>query len=169
MPFVSGASPVILRTDPQWFIKRGIIWGLVFPLFLRVIGAGSFAWPFALVVALLWVAFRNSTITLDSEGFLYDSVVRRVAHAWVDVERFSVVEQRMYGFITISKSLGWNYSPAYKHYKRLAIPRTLARWVGTTDAMFKPVGFNVPGLVAVMNEHLAQARTATSGTPGPSF
>jgi hypothetical protein len=74
------------------------------------------------------------------------------------VERFSVVEQRIFGFVTKNRYLGWNYSSAYRHYKLLAIPRTLAKWTGTTDAMFKPMGFNVPALTKVMNEHLAHAR-----------
>ena len=47
-----------------------------------------------------------------------------------------------------------------KNYKRLAIPRTVARWVGMSDAMFKPVGFDVRKLTTVMNEYLRQARTA---------
>jgi hypothetical protein len=162
MPFApkQKQSPVILRTDPRWFLTRGIGWGLLFPLLLRAIGAGSFGFYFAFGFALLWLLFRNSSITLDSEGFRYKSVLRNISHSWDEVERFGLVQQRMYGFITISHSLGWNYSPAYKHYKRLAIPRTLARWVGTTDAMVKPVGFNVPALVAVMNEYLKQARAA---------
>jgi hypothetical protein len=88
--------------------------------------------------------------------------VRRIAHAWADIERFAVVEQRMLAFITVSHYLGWNYSPAHKNYKLLAIPRTLARWTGTTDAMFKPVGFNVRALTAVMNEHLEQSRSTDS-------
>ena len=165
-PFVSpGASPLILRTDPRWFLTRGIACGLLFPLFLRVVGAGRFGLPCAIGVAIVWLVFRNSYITLDSHGFTYHSVVRRIAHSWVDVERFCVVEQLIFGFIPLSRYLGWNYSPAYKHYQRLAIPRTLARWVGTTDAMFKPVGFNVPALTTVMNAHLEHARTAGIGKP----
>jgi len=115
--------------------------------------------------AILWLLFRNSSITVDSEGFTYRSVLRRISHRWVDVERFAVVEQRAYGFITIDRFLGWDYSPTYKNYKRLAIPRTMARWVGMTHAMFKPIGFNVQELTRIMNEHLYQARTSGIGRP----
>ena len=128
-------------------------------------GASGLGFLFAIAPAILWLLFRNSSITLDREGFTYHSVLRRISHRWADVERFSVVEQRAYGFITINRFLGWDYSPAYKNYKRLAIPRTMARWVGMTHAMFKPVGFNVPELTSVMNEHLYQARTAGIGKP----
>ena len=168
MPFpqrtpAASQSPVILRPDPQWFLTRGIVLGVVFPLLLRALGAGSFGLPCVIAAVMLWLVFKSSYIALDSQGFRYHSGVRRVAHAWVDIERFAVVEQRMFAFITVNLYLGWNYSPAYKNYKLLAIPRTLARWTGTTDAMFKPIGFNVRALTAVMNTHLAQARMA-SGT-----
>ena len=159
-PFVSpGASPLILRTDPRWFLTRGIACGLLFPLLLRAVGAGRFGLPCAIGVAIVWLVFRNSYITLDSHGFTYHSVVRCIAHSWVDVERFCVVEQRIFGFIPVSRYLGWNYSPAYKNYKRLAIPRTLAGWVGT-DATFEPM-FSCTGTGSpIMNEHLQRARTA---------
>jgi hypothetical protein len=71
----------------------------------------------------------------------------------------------MYAFIVVNRYLGWNYSPAYKNYKRLAIPRTVARWVGMSDAMFKLVGFDVRKLTTVMNEYLSQARTANIEKP----
>jgi hypothetical protein len=158
-----GESPVILRPEPRWFLTRGIVLGLVFPLLLRALGAGGFGLPCAIAAVMLWLVFKSSYIALDSQGFTYHSGVRRIAHAWVDVERFAVVEQRMLAFITVSHYLGFNYSPAYKNYKLLAIPRKLARWTGTTDAMFKPVGFNVRALTAVMNEHLQHARTRGMG------
>jgi hypothetical protein len=151
---------VILRPEPRWFLTRGIVLGVVIPLLLRALGAGSFGLGCVIAAVMLWLMFKSSYITLDSQGFRYHSGVRRIAHAWVDIERFAVVEQRMFAFITICRYLGWNYSPAYKNYKLLAIPRTLARWTGTTDAMFHPVGFSVPALVAIMNTHVAQARTA---------
>lgn len=160
-----GVTSRILRPDPRWFLTRGIAWGLVVPLVLRALGAGRVGPLFAIGVAGMWLLFRNSYITLDSHGFTYHSSVRRIAHAWSDVERFSVVEQRIYGFITIVRYLGWNYSPAYENYKRLAIPRTLARWTGTTDAMFKPVGFNVPKVASAMNEYLHQAGSAEIEKP----
>jgi hypothetical protein len=163
-PVASGESPVILRPKSRWFLTRGIVLGVVFPVLLRAVGAGSFGLACVIAAVMLWLVFKNSYIALDSQGFTYHSGVRRIAHAWVDVERFAVVEQRMLAFITVSHYLGWNYSPAYKNYKLLAIPRTLARWTGTTDAMFKPVGFNVPALVVIMNAHSAQARME-NGTP----
>lgn len=159
-PFVSPGAARTLRPDPRWFLTRGIGWGLLFPLLLHALGAGRFGLLCAIGVGVLWLVFRNSYIALDGHGFRYHSAVRRIAHAWVDVERFSVVEQRMFVFITVAHYLGWNYSPAYKSYKLLAIPRTLARWTGMTDAMFKPVGFDVPALTRVMNEYLQQARNS---------
>ena len=162
-PTTANESPVILRPDLRWFVTRGIVLGLVFPLLLRALGAGSFGLPCAIAAVMLWLVFKGSYIALDGKGFTYHSGVRRIAHSWGDLERFAVVEQRMLAFITVSRYVGWNFSPAYKHYKLLAIPRTLARWTGTTDAMFKPIGFNVPALVTIMNTHLAQARIA-SGT-----
>ena len=81
-----------------------------------------------------------------------------------DVERFSVVEQRGLGLIPMNRFLGWNYSTAYKNYKRLAIPRAVARFVGMTDAMIKPIGFNVKELASVMNEHLRQSRAGSTGS-----
>ena len=134
-------------------------------MFLRVVGAGRYGLPCAIGVLLVWLLFRNATITLDSHGFTYHSIVQRVTHAWTDIERFSVVEQRMLGFITISHYLGYNFSPAYKHYRLIAIPRAVARVVGMTHAMFKPVGFHVPSLTAVMNDYLNRARAANSGEP----
>jgi hypothetical protein len=167
MPFsqptpAASQSPVILRPDPKWFVTRGIVLGVVFPLVLRALGAGSFGLAFMIAAVMLWLVFKSSSIELDSQGFRYHSGVRRVAHAWVDIDRFAVVEQRMFAFITVNLYLGWNYSPAYKNYKLLAIPRTLARWTGTTDAMFKPVGFDVRALTAIMNTHLAQAQMMSS-------
>ena len=152
-PTAAAPSPVILRPDPQWFLTRGLVLGVVFPLVLRALGAGRFGLAFMAAAVMLWLVFKNSYITLDSEGFRYHSGVRQIAHAWVDIERFSVVEQRMLAFITVNLYLGWNYSPAYKNYKLLAIPRTLARWTGTTDAMFKPIGFNVRALVLHVTRH----------------
>ena len=169
MPFPKPApaplekSPVILRPELRWFVTRGVVLGVVFPLLLRALGAGNFGLPCAIAAVMLWFLFRNSYIALDSHGFTYHSGMRRIAHSWVDLDRFAVVEQRMLAFITVSRYVGWNFSPEYKHYKLLAIPRTLARWTGTTDAMFKPIGFNVPALVTILNTHLAQARIA-SGT-----
>jgi hypothetical protein len=157
-----GKNPVILRPDPRWFLTRGLILGIGFPLLLSALGARSFGLPCVIAAGMLWLVFKSSYIALDSQGFRYHSGVRRIAHAWVDIERFAVVEQRMLAFITVSQYLGWNYSPAYKNYKLLAIPRTLARWTGTTDAMFKPIGFNVRALTAVMNEHLEQSRSTGS-------
>jgi hypothetical protein len=140
-------------------------WGLVFPLLLRAVGAGRLGLLVTIAVAIVWLLFRKSYITLDSQGFTYHSVARHIVHAWIDVERFCVVEQRMYAFIVVNRYLGWNYSPAYKNYKRLAIPRTVARWVGMSDAMFKPVGFDVRKLTTVMNEYLRQARTGNIEKP----
>jgi hypothetical protein len=160
LPSAEAADATILRPDPRWFLVRGIGAGLVVPLLLRAIGAGKFALLFPVGVAALWVLFRNSYIRLDSHGFSYHSAVRRVAQSWLDIERFSIVEQRMYVFIRVSRYVGWNYSPAYRNYKRLVIPRTITRWAGMTDAMFKPVGFNVPELTSVMNQHLERARAA---------
>jgi hypothetical protein len=157
IPGAQRVSPVILRPDPRWFLTRGIVLGNVFPLVLHALGAGNFGLGCAIAAVMLWLVFKNSYIALDSQGFRYYSGVRRVEHAWVDIDRFAVVEQRMLAFITVCRYLGWNYSSAYKHYKLLAIPRTLARWTGTTDAMFHPVGFNVRALTAIMNEHLQQA------------
>jgi hypothetical protein len=117
--------------------------------------------------ALLWLFSRNSSMTLDSEGFTYRTFGRTVTHRWIDVERFFVVEQKHWGLITMNRFLGWNYSPAYKKYSRLAIPRALARWTGMTHAMIKPVGFNVPELVLVMNEHLERARVEAIPIPMP--
>jgi hypothetical protein len=166
-PFVSevGVSPLVLHPCPRWFLIRGIALELVALFFLRGAGARGLGLLFAMAPAILWLLFRNSSITLDSDGFTYHSVLRRISHKWVDVERFSVVEQRAYGFITVNRFLGWDYSPAYKNYKRLAIPRTMARLVGMTHAMFKPVGFNIPELARVMNQHLYQTRTAGIGKP----
>jgi hypothetical protein len=65
----------------------------------------------------------------------------------------------------VSHYLGYNHAPAYKHYKLLTVTRGLARVVGMTHAMFKPVGFNVPTLSALMNEYLNQARVANPGQP----
>lgn len=161
-PPVSRGDLHILRPDPRWFLTRGIAFGIVLPLALTALGAGRFGLLFTLGAAVVWIIFRNSSLTLDRNGFTYNSGIRRIAHQWVDVERFGVVEQRVYGFIPVSHYLGWNYSPAYRHYKRLAIPRTLARWAGTTDAMFKPMGFNVKELVRVLNQHLEQARADRS-------
>src|SRR5688572_12847479 len=96
-----GASPLILRSYPRWFVTAGIGCGLVFALLLRSVGAGRAGLLCAIGVALLWLVFRNSSITLDSQGFTYHSVVRRIAHSWVDVERFCLVEQRIYGFIPV--------------------------------------------------------------------
>ena len=165
-PFVSqvGTSPRILQPRPRWFLVRGIALELV-ALFLWRAGASGLGFLFAMAPAILWLLFRNSSVTVDSEGFTYHSTLRRISHRWVDVERFAVVEQRAYGFITMNRFLGWDYSPAYKNYKRLAIPRTMARWTGMTHAMFKPVGFNVQELTSVMNEHLHQARIAGIGKP----
>lgn len=127
---------------------------------------------FAIGALVVWLVFRNSTITLDDEGFTYHSAARRISHRWVDIDRFCVVEQRMLFFITTSRYLGWNFTPAYKNYKLLAIPRTVARWVGMTDAMFKPVGFNVPELTKIMNERLVESRTrkgfGRNPSPGPA-
>jgi hypothetical protein len=166
-PTVSRAreGPGVLRPDPRWFLTRGLAWGLALPLILGAVGARRSGLLVAIGVAVLWLLFRNSYMTLDSRGFTYHSVVRRISHAWVDVERFSVVEQRIYFFVPVSQYVGWNYSPAYRNYKRLAIPRTIARWVGMTDAMFKPVGFNVPELTRVLNEHLSRARSADIEQP----
>src|SRR5262245_29730165 len=97
-----GAGQVILRTDPRWFVTRGILWGLLFPLLLRVLKLGSYGLLCAFGVLVVWLLFRNSTITLDAQGFVYHSVVRQIAHSWADVERFCVVEQRMLAFITVS-------------------------------------------------------------------
>lgn len=160
-----GPSPVILRTDPRWFVTRGIALGLGFPLLLRLFGLGRFGLPCAIGAVLVWLLFRNATITLDRQGFRYHSLVQTVAHPWTDIECFSVVEQRMLAFITVSQYVGYNYTPSYKHYKLLAVTRGLARVVGMTHAMFKPIGFNVPAVTAVMNEHLSQSRAATLGNP----
>ena len=117
--------------------------------------------------AILWLIFKNSSMTLDSLGFTYQCLGKRTTHRWVDVERFCVVEQRAFGLIPINRFLGWNYSPAYKNYKRLAIPRAVARWVGMTDAMIKPVGFNVKELSIVMNQQLVRSRAGDTGKPAP--
>lgn len=155
-----GSSPRILHPDPRWFLTRGIALGIVLPVFLALLGAGRLGLLLAVACAIVWLLFRNSSITLDNEGFTYSSVARRISHRWVDVESFSVVEHRVYGFIPVNRFLGWNYTPAYKNYKLLAIPRTLARFVGMTHAMVQPVGFNVRELTSVMNQHLQQTRAA---------
>lgn len=49
--------------------------------------------------------------------------------------------------------------PACENYKLLAIPRTLIPMDRNDRRVFKPVGFNVRALTAVMNEHLQQAST----------
>ena len=104
-----GESPVILRPDPRWFLTRGVVLGLVFPLLLRALGAGSFGLSCAIAAVMRWLVFKSSYIALDSQGFKYNSGMRRIAHAWVDIERFAVVEQRMLAFITVCRYLGWNY------------------------------------------------------------
>jgi hypothetical protein len=53
--------------------------GLGFPLLLQALGAGRYGLPCAIGVVLLWLVFRNSYITLYTQGFQYYSVVRRVA------------------------------------------------------------------------------------------
>ena len=67
-----------MRTDPRWFLTRGIGWGLVFPLFLRVVGFGRYGLPCAIGVLLVWLLFR------------YHSIVQRVTPRTDDIERFSV-------------------------------------------------------------------------------
>ena len=161
-------TPRILKPDPQWFLVRGVIWGLIVPLFLTLATkATGLGLLFALGVLIMWLVFRNSSITLDNEGFTYRAPVKTITHRWVDIESFCVVEQRMLHFIPVSRYLGWNFSPAYKNYKLLAIPRTVAKWVGMSHAMFKPVGFNVPELAKVMNEHLHQVRGLSGAAAKP--
>jgi hypothetical protein len=120
---------------------------------------------FAMGGAILWLVFKNSSMTLDNGGFTYQYLGKRTTHRWIDVERFCVVEQRAFGLIPINRFFGWNYSPAYKNYKRLVIPRTVTRWVGMTDAMIKPVGFNVKELSSVMNQQIVQSRAGDAGKP----
>jgi hypothetical protein len=53
----------------------------VFPLLLRAVGAGRLGLLVTIAVAIVWLLFRKSYITLDSQGFTYHSVVRRIVHA----------------------------------------------------------------------------------------
>jgi hypothetical protein len=128
-------------------------------------GTGGLGLMFAMGGILLWVLFKTSSMTLDEFGFTYRCLGKCTTHRWVDVEYFCVVEQRAFGLIAMNRYLGWNFSPAYKNYKRLAIPRAVSRWVGMAEAMIKPVGFNVKKLSVVMNEELMRSRAAGIGKP----
>jgi polyferredoxin len=158
-------KPTILKPDPQWFLKRIVFWGILFPVLLIALGSRKLGLlcPFGLF--LVWLAFRNSYISLDSQGFHYHSIARKISHKWIEIERFGVVEQKMLHFITFARYLGWNFSPAYKNYKLLAIPRALASFAGVTHAMFMPIGFDVPTLAATMNQHLQRSRAAHNQMP----
>jgi hypothetical protein len=132
-PFVSDIATTsrILRPNPRWFLVRAIVCGLVALLFYwSAAGTRGFGLMFAMGGAIFWLVFKNSSMTLDSGGFTYQCLGKRTTHRWVVVERFCVVEKRAFGLIPINRFLGWNYSPAYKNYKRLAMPRAVARWVG---------------------------------------
>ena len=80
--------------------------GLLLPLSLSAIGPSGLTLPCLIIAGILRLVFKNSYITLDAQGFAYHSGMHSLAHAWVDVERFAVVEHRMLGFIVISKYVG---------------------------------------------------------------
>jgi hypothetical protein len=160
-PYSDGVEkPTLLKPDPQWFVRRIIFWGIIMPVLLTAIGSRKLGLLCPVGLLFVWLAFRNSYIQLDSQGFYYHSIARKISHRWIEIERFGVVEQRMLYFIVFAKFLGWNFSPAYKNYKLLAIPRALSNIVGVTHAMFMPIGFDVPTLAATMNAHLQRARSS---------
>lgn len=118
-------------------------------------------------VALLWLVFKSSSMTLDNEGFTYQSLGGRpTTHRWLDVEGFFVVEQKALGLIPVNRFLGWNYSPAYDKHRRRTLPRAVARWTGMTEGMIKPLGLDISELALLMNEHLARARGIGNQGPG---
>jgi hypothetical protein len=160
-----GKPTVILHPDSRRFWTRVIPLGLLAMWVLRTRNGGGLGIMFVLGIGIIWLMYQKSSMTLDSEAFTYLCLGKRTSHRWQDVERFFVVEQRALGFITTNRYLGWNYSPAYKNYKRLAINRKLAGWVGMTEAMIKPVGFNVRELAAIMNQRLSEAKIATGANP----
>jgi len=158
----------VLRPNPRWFLVRAIPWVLLALFIYRSVArTGGLGLLLAIGGAVLWLVVKNSSIALHGDGFTYQFLGKRTSHRWVDVESFCVVEQRAFGLIPINRYLGWNFSPAYKNYKLLAIPRALARFVGMSDAMIKPLGFDVKELSAVMNQQLARARAVDTRKPAP--
>lgn len=150
----------VLRPRPIPFLLRGMVFallGLVFLVGMR--GVNVVTVVFALAAASVGILFATSSITLNEDGFVYRSLgQRRAVYRWADVDNFSVVTQRVLGFIPIYRWLGWNFSPEYRHYRRLAIPRVLTRAMDMADAMVDPLGYDANELASLMSTYLAQAR-----------
>jgi len=159
---------VTFRPKPNWFLIRATPLGILALLIFAVARGASFlGLMFIFGVALLWLVSRSSSMTLDNEGFTYQSLgARSTSHRWSDIEAFYVVEQKALGLIPTNRYLGWNYLPEYKRRGR-KVTRAVAQWVGMTEEMIKPLGLNIRELVPVMNEHLARARGNGNQTSAP--
>lgn len=169
----SGQGPCVrLLPNPRRFIVRAGVWSflavvvLAFVVFRRAHDALIIAVFLAIAAALEWIALKSSSVTLEEEGFAYRTFgKRRAAYRWIDIETFNVVTHRVLGFIKTSEFLGWRFSPHYKHYKKLAIFRALARAVGMSDGMVKMPGYDPGELASLMNECVQRARHKTAQHP----
>jgi len=148
------------RPTPNWFLIRAVpLGGLALWIFAAVPRVAVLGAMFLLVVVLLWLVSRTSSVTLDNEGFCYSSLGKsQSSHRWSDIEAFFVVEQKALGLITTNRYLGWNYSPEYHKQNPRRVRRAVAQWVGMTEEMIKPLGLDVRELASAMNKQLARTR-----------
>jgi hypothetical protein len=162
------ASSCTIRPKSQWLLIRAIPLGIFALLIFAAAPKAAFLGIMSVFgVTLLWLVSRTSSMTLDNEGFTYQSLgARPASHRWLDIERFFVVEQKALGLIPVNRFLGWNHSPEYDKHRRRTVTRALARWTGMTEGMIKPLGLDVSELVPVMNEHLARARGSGNQASG---
>jgi len=66
------ASSRTFRPKPNWFLIRGIPLGLfALLIFAAAPGAAVLGVMSVIGVALLWLVFKSSSMTLDNEGFTY--------------------------------------------------------------------------------------------------
>jgi hypothetical protein len=165
----SASNSRVLLPNPRPFLIRAGIWGLLAVLVLAMVlsrktqGAHAIAIFLALAAAFEWITLKSSSIRLDENGFDYRSFGKsKAAYQWTDIDSFSVVSQRVLGFIKVDRYLGWHFSKEYKHYKRLTIPRALVRAVGLSDAIVKTPGYNARELAGLMTEYLERSHAKSA-------
>lgn len=155
VPSASPSGQQVIYPKPKKYIVLCVVAGGG-AMLASSAGASGIGLVCLAAIALLWLQFKTSSITLDDQGFTHKSLGRSHTYKWTEInaaEGFCIVTQRV-NFIKTNSFVGWKFDSSYRKAK---ISRAFSGFVLGTEAMIDPLGHNAKELAILMTVFMRRA------------
>ena len=154
--------PQVIHPKPKKYVVLWVLGGLGWLIAVKA-GASVLEILVLASIAIMFVQFKTSSITLDEHGFTCKSFWRSYTYQWGDIDESKgfYVMTRYVNFIKTSSYVCWNFGPSYRKNRIL---RAANRWFRSAEAKIHPLGHDAMAVAVLMTGFMRRARARSAAS-----